>query len=104
MGNFAPYLLNLEIVNLLPTENIMKGNNEAHSITKHEQSQNMFLFGFLIYIHLPCHRQQVRFFVITSMAVNTQPLYLIKFLPPPTSIVLSEIVFVINSGIHDESG
>ncbi len=38
---FSPYilngqyavLLNLEIVNMLPTENVMKGNNEAHSIT-----------------------------------------------------------------------
>ncbi len=32
-GQFRTVLLNLEIVNLLPTENIMKGNNEAHSIT-----------------------------------------------------------------------
>ncbi len=32
----------------LPTENIMKGN---------EQSQSLFLFCFLIHIHLPCCRQ-----------------------------------------------
>ncbi len=31
--NLYAILLNLENFNMLPTENIMKGNNEAHSIT-----------------------------------------------------------------------
>ncbi len=69
MGNLHAILLHLEIFNMLPTENIMKGN---------EQSQSLFLLCFLVHIHLPCCRQ-VQIFCDYKRGTVTN-----KIRPPPS--------------------
>ncbi len=76
MGNLHAVLLHLEMFNMLPTENIMKGN---------EQSQSLFLFGFLIHIHLPCCRQ-VQIFCDYKRGSKHSATVTNKIRPPPPSI------------------
>ncbi len=69
---------------MLPTENIMKSDNEA----QHEQSQSLFLF---VHIHLPCCRQ-VQIFCHYKRGSKHSATVTNKIPPPPPSIFFKKEV------------